>query len=383
MFAKMAQNIAKSTSDIIGCGVLVTDENGIVIGCSEDSRIGEFHAPSVRVMAENKPMTTTAEDANEMNNVLPGYTLPIQFFDKTIGSVSIAGIPDEVSRYGLLVQKHAEIMLREQAFFESNLLKERALRDLVENIAAYDLRNGNQELIMMQGKELGFNLNRCRLAIVIEMKKWKGEAAESAFRKMLREIHACFSNPRNLICPQENYCVTVFLSPGFDGTAEKNTETAELLAENFIINSRAMGVDADAAIGFSSVDLPGLAQSLCSARHVLRLGRFLGAQGVIKAIGFTGEALLDSLPLAKRDEFTLRTLNGLIGRSDYYEMKETFLAWCESPFASSKAADRLSMHRNSLQYRLKKIYLLTGKDPWNFKDAFELWAAFILMDISK
>ena len=46
-------------------------------------------------------------------------------------------------------------------------------------------------------------------------------------------------------------------------------------------------------------------------------------------------------------------------------------------------AERLSMHRNSLQYRLKKIRALTGKDPWNFKDAFELWAAFVLKNISE
>ncbi|MEG1603454.1 MAG: helix-turn-helix domain-containing protein, partial [Cloacibacillus sp.] len=62
--------------------------------------------------------------------------------------------------------------------------------------------------------------------------------------------------------------------------------------------------------------------------------------------------------------------------------RDTFLGWCESPFASGEVADRLSMHRNSLQYRLKKIRALTGKDPWNFKDAFELWAAFVLKNIS-
>ncbi|NLD06072.1 MAG: hypothetical protein GX672_09360, partial [Synergistaceae bacterium] len=32
MFKKMAQNIAKSTSEVIGYGVLVTDEEGVIIG---------------------------------------------------------------------------------------------------------------------------------------------------------------------------------------------------------------------------------------------------------------------------------------------------------------------------------------------------------------
>ena len=98
---------------------------------------------------------------------------------------------------------------------------------------------------------------------------------------------------------------------------------------------------------------------------------------------FNRKALLDMLPVGKREEFAHRTLAGLEGRSDYEEMRDTFLGWCESPFASGEVAERLSMHRNSLQYRLKKIRALTGKDPWNFKDAFELWAAFVLKNISE
>ena len=89
------------------------------------------------------------------------------------------------------------------------------------------------------------------------------------------------------------------------------------------------------------------------------------------------------LPTGVREEYAARILKELPSRKDFNEMKETFMAWCGSPFASGNVAENLSMHRNSLQYRLKKIRSITGKDPWNFKDAFELWAAFVISDISK
>ena len=379
----MAQNIAKSTSEVIGFGVLVTDEKGVIIGCNEEKRIGEFHPPSIRVMQENRPMATSTVDAENYLNVLPGYTLPIQLFDNVLGSVSIAGLPEEVARYGLLVQKQAEIMLREQAFLESNILRERALRDLVENVASYDPRNGNEEFIMMQAKELGFNLSRCKAAIVMEMRKWSNEAAESAFQRMLRETKTSFSNPRNVICPQENYRVTILLSPSAEKDPGKIYEAAETLSKDFLDSIKGKGIYADVSIGFPASDLQGLTRSLISARNSLRLAKQLGVNGMIRSEKFTGELLLDSLPAGAKENYVSMTLKGLDSRNDYEEMKETFLAWCESPFASGNVADKLSMHRNSLQYRLKKIRSLTGKDPWNFKDAFELWAAFMISDISK
>ena len=335
MFKKMAQNIAKSTSEVIGYGVLVTDEKGVIIGCNEEKRIGEFHPPSIRVMQENRPMATSTVDAENYLNVLPGYTLPIQLFDNVLGSVSIAGLPEEVARYGLLVQKQAEIMLREQAFLESNLLRERALRDLIENVASYDPRNGNEEFIMMQAKELGFNLSRCRAAIVIEMRKWSNEAAESAFQRMLRETKTSFSNPRNVICPQENYRVTVLLSPSSDKDPNKIYEAAETLSKDFLDSVKGKGIHADVSIGFPAFDLQGLTRSLISARNSLRLAKQLGVKGMIRSEKFTGESLLDSLPAVSRENYVSMTLKGLDSRNDYEEMKETFLAWCESPLPAA------------------------------------------------
>ena len=109
MCKKKAPRRAESTSEVIGRGVLVTDENGIIIGCNVRKRVGTFHEPSVKVMQENKPSVTGREEAKKMPGVYPGYTLPIQFFGKVIGSVSIAGIPEEMERLGLPVQKPPDI----------------------------------------------------------------------------------------------------------------------------------------------------------------------------------------------------------------------------------------------------------------------------------
>jgi carbohydrate diacid regulator len=213
MLKKIAQNIAESASGVIGREVLVTDENGIIIGCSDRTRLGDLHGPSVRVMKEGSPAATSIREAAEFEKVKPGYTLPIQLFDKVTGSISIAGLPEDVSRYGQLVEKQAEIMLREQAYLESSFVRERAARDLVESIASYDDQSGGSDSILMQAKDLGCSLDKCFMALVFRMTRWGSGAGETVFQTMVRELRANFSNPRNLICPQENYNITVFFSP--------------------------------------------------------------------------------------------------------------------------------------------------------------------------
>ena len=381
MFKRFAKYIAKSAAEIIGCGVLVTDENAFIIACSDESRLGEFHEPSIRVMQENVPMETTEKEASALLNVYPGYTLPIQLFNNVVGSISITGAPEDVARYGRLVQKHAEIMLREQAYLESSMLKERELRDFIKNVASFDVRNRNNELILMQGKELGYDLSWCKIALIIEMKRWDIHSSEAAFRILQGEVRSSFSNPRNVICFHENYRITILFSPSVSGSADDVSEISKSLVSSLIKSLSDKGINIDVAIGFAAEDLAGLARSLRSSRNVLRLARQLGAHGIIAASSFTAETLLDLLPHAQREEFAMSTLKNLTDRTDYEDIKETFLTWCEYPFASGEAAEKMSMHRNSLQYRLKKIRTLTGKDPWNFKDAFELWISFVLLDM--
>ena len=379
MLKKIAQNIAKSASEVIGKGVLVTDEKGIIIGCSDESRLGDLHGPSIAVMKNGRPAVTSQKDASGLAKVKPGYTLPIQLFDKVIGSVSIAGLPEEVERYGLLVQKQAEIMLREQAYLESSLVREQALRNLVENVGVFDGRSGSQEIILTQARELGYNLSRCRIAAIFEMRSWGSGAGEASFQKMTRELHAAFSNPRNVICVQPNYRATMFFSPsGGEVNAE---ESFAPLVDAFISNMKSKSVEVRAASGFWADGLDGLANSLRSARNAIRIGGMLGVSGAINAEKFTAEMLVDQLPLDNRAEFARRTLGPITDRGDYSEIRDTFFAWCESPFASGDVAKKMAMHRNSLQYRLKKIRQITGKDPWNFKDAFELWAAFVITEL--
>ena len=164
--SKTAQTIAETTSEVLDHDVLVTDEEGIIIGCSERGRLGDLHIPSLEVMKRNEPRPTTQDEAFTMN-VKPGYTAPITLAGKVVGTVSIAGLPQDVERYGRLVRKQAEILLVEQSFLERRVSRQLAMRDLAESIMLYRPEDRNSDSLLLYGQELGFDLTRYRAAVIV------------------------------------------------------------------------------------------------------------------------------------------------------------------------------------------------------------------------
>src|SRR6266542_2790072 len=78
---------------------------------------------------------------------------------QAVGTVGITGAPDRVRRFGLVVKRQTEILLQESAILRSRLLRERALEDLLADIAAYDAELVEQDIVLFCDAELGYDLS--------------------------------------------------------------------------------------------------------------------------------------------------------------------------------------------------------------------------------
>lgn len=134
----LAQEIAGDTSAVIGFNVLITDAEGTVIGSGDSSRVGTFHEASVEVIRTKEPATHNTSQALQLRGVRPGVTLPLVTDGQAVGTVGITGTPAQVRRFGLLVKRQTEILLRESVMLRSRLLAERAAEKLLADIASYD-----------------------------------------------------------------------------------------------------------------------------------------------------------------------------------------------------------------------------------------------------
>lgn len=379
MLRTCAQELAESTSEIVGYSVLLTDGNGIVIGSSDPSRLGSLHSPSVGVIRTRKPEITTPEEAPRLpEGVRPGITLPISLAGRVVGSIAIAGPPDEVSRYGRLVQKQAELLLRENALLRSSMLREQALQELILEIAAFDPLKADETILVMRGRELGYDLRPPRAALIAEILRPE-EAPLNRRLEAQALARRFFSHPQDIVSRLGDDKIVIL---AFLGLAARETQpleeirkTARLLAFSLEEN----GLSVRIGIGEIAASAAFLGEAFRSAGEAARLSAKKSGEEKVFFIGdLRLESLLSFIPKDRAAAFCESVLKDLPGASDAEELIQTFLAWCDRPFEPARVAQSLSIHRNTLSYRLQKIERITGLNLREVRGILMLRAALEL-----
>ena len=325
--ADLAQEIAAETSRIVGFNVLVTDRLGTVIGSGDTARVGTLHEASVDVMRTLEPAWHDAEQARRLRGVRPGMTLPIVLDGEALGTVGITGSPRQVRRFGLLVQRHTEILVRESILLRSRLLRDRAVADLVRDIVSFDPEVVTAQAIERRAADLGIDLRRPRTAVVID--------ADDA-----RAVRSVFPEPVEIATGR-----FVVLHHG---------DTAAL-CDRLAESAR----DVHIGLGEPAVGVAALHEACRDAADAIAVAPPGGSVHPIAALRV--HQLLAAASPHARTRFAEVTLGSLRAEPDWSALKATLLAWGASGFNLVRAAEALHVHRNTLVYRLDKITELLGR----------------------
>ena len=379
MLRGCAQELAENTSEIAGYSVLLTDEGGTVIGSSDPSRLGTLHSPSLGVMQTRRTEVTTVEQAKGLpEGVRPGVTLPISLAGRVVGSIAIAGPPEEVSRYGRLVQKQAELLLRENALLRSSLLREQSLQELMLEIGAFDPTREDESLLVVRGRELGYDMKPARAVVAVETLR-----PETLSPDRRREVQAlarrAFPHPQDIVSRLGDDKTVILAFLGLAAREENPLAEVEKAARALANSVGAAGIPVVAGIGEIAFTTSLLGEAFRSASEAARLAARKCPAGTVRSIAEVRlESLLSHVPRDHADRFCTTVLENLPSCPDAAELVETFLAWCEEPFSPARAAAKLSIHRNTLAYRLDKLGRVCSVDLRKIRGILMLRAALEL-----
>jgi len=177
---KLAQNIVDKTMNILGKNINIMDENGVIIGSGDKSRLNQFHEGAAQVIKEGKKLEIYSKDINHLVGAKPGINLPIEYNNKIIGVVGITGEPNEVTPFGEVIKMTVEMMLQQEF-----LLKELQLEQQVQENFVHDLISGrignDSDLFITRGQIVGYDILIPRVALVMDIYQF-GKTAQKSFQ---------------------------------------------------------------------------------------------------------------------------------------------------------------------------------------------------------
>ncbi|WP_232665702.1 CdaR family transcriptional regulator [Pseudonocardia sp. TRM90224] len=358
----LAQEIASETSAIIGFNVMITDRAGIVLGNGDPSRVGTFHEASVEVVRTERAATHSGEQARRLSGVRHGITLPIRLDGAVVGTVGLTGAPSAVRRFGLVVRSQTELLLRESSLLTTRLVREKAVTDLLREIAHHDPEIVPARQVESAAHELGHDLRLRRVALVIET---------SRVPAVLRAVREALHDPQDVVGALGSSQVAVL-----HRLPRTDEVTAVRAAVDRVAGVLQHGAGDTVGVGDPAGDVLGLRDSIADATSALRLAA--GGCAVARIGDHRMHQLLATVGVRARRRFGDAVLGPLPQRPDWAELRATALCWAEQGFHLVRAAEALHVHRNTLVYRLAKIERLTGSDLRDRKQALALYVACLM-----
>lgn len=388
LFAGVAEAVAQRTAELLSAPVAVLDERGDVVASSEPSGIGGRVAVGRR-----------ASSAHDLR-------VPIRLHGHT-GHVIVSEPVGGESISPRLAQALVDLVVDQTAVVSKlpnrDELKSKFIHDLLRG------QIGDEADILREAQILGMDFTRPRAVFLIDASDYvlawgrgatRYETSEALVRR--RAHHVINSVVRFFNLPSATICAyigdgevavlkassTQDLAPWTD-RAEKIDHLAPSWA-NLPAQKRAGRAlmtwllrDTKAAIsigiGRYHPGIAGLSRSYQDARVALSLGsRFQGKNqvhcldelGVAAFVGISDERI--------KMDLAVHLLSPL---DQDKELLETLARFFDENCCPSRTANRLSIHRNTLSYRLDKIASLTGLDPRRFDDAVQVRLALLLRSL--
>lgn len=333
----IAQKIVLKMMNVIPYNINVMDENGVIIGSGDISRIGNIHEGAKKAI-ENKFINEVYEE----DKMKPGVNEPIIINGNVMGVIGITGNPDEVRKFSKLVCVTANLLI-EQAKSNKDIQNEKLNKQKFYNELAYRKMEYDSDFYEM-AENYGIVITKKWRVIVVN-----GNTNSHSFKMLLNK----YPHYREI-----NKRIEFFVT-----SSSVYNSLLDNLRENKDVYKISIGSKEHIA-----------AISLENAMFAWKIGIKIKPSSLI----YSYDELKFFIHLLHDDKLELVSfMNNLDNTGGKLELIKTIQVYIEENGDISNIAKKLNIHRNTLSYRLEKIEKLTGKNPKKILDLFELLCGLI------
>lgn len=372
--ASLAQSIVDRAMQILHSNVNVMDERGLIIASGERARIGTRHDGALLVLAQGRAVEIDDALASRLHDARPGINLPLRAEGRVVGVVGLSGAPAGIRQHAELVRMAAETML-EQARLMQVLARDDRLREelVLQLIGAAPGTPATDEWTRDWARRLQVDLAVPRVALLIDIDA-PALAAEALLAEQQRLQRQLVVLEPGLLSASVSLHELAVLLPLASGEAEPSRLRARV--ERLQLRLAAEGTRIRFALGglFAGVAGEGLVRSWQSACASLRVGRRRQPEADLHCYAdLTLAVLLAGLAEGWRADELQRPLQRLAAHDRDGQLRHTLTVWFAHHMKTAAGAAALHVHRNTLDYRLRRIGELTGLDLARLDDCLLLF----------
>lgn len=373
---RLAQEIVARTMRIIPFNVNVMDAHGVILASGNPARVGELHAGALLALAKKLTVDIDAAAARKLHGAQPGINLPLSVGGQVCGAVGLSGAPDEVRQFGELVRLSAEMILEQAALTQELQSNSRYREAFVLNLIRYEA--GARAELEGWARRLGVDLERMHLVFLLEL-QGAGEPAEHALSAVQRLQMRILARQGDALTATVGPSELVLLDTweparkGLESTPQRRLDAlAQLIRQEYALPFTL-------SMGIALPGIEGAAVSYGSARSASRLGRARHPQQqVFSYYEMALPVLLSGLDSGWQAHQLRIPIARLAHDKSRVMLRATMSAWFAQNENSAATAATLGIHRNTLDYRLRRIGELTGLDLGRSEDRLLLYVSSLL-----
>ena len=346
-----AKNLIREISSVIDYDINIMNEKGAIIASTNPSRTGQYHEGAYRIIKDNLDELIVFYDG-EYDGCKKGINLPINLNGSIIGAIGITGEVSEIMKYGNLIRKVTEILIKD--LFKLQQLQQ---KELEKQAFVNSWLNGDLEsrLEIERGMEK-YSLNKYSPFVVAIIKDLK----ENIFIEPT--IHEKLNQKGILTTYSNGLGIIISNLQSAQKSADYISSVLELYAESFV-----------GAVGTCQSDFEGVPKSYREARQVLQL-----KENAKKGIYLFDDELFHVIINDVSAEYQLR-FTGMVFSSCTNAEISDFIHFIQVYYQNNGSinsiAAELFVHKNTVQYKINKIHQRTGLDLRKLSDLTQLYLA--------
>ena len=381
---KIVQPFIATLEEALHYKVTITDTNGYIVGSSDPARLNQFHPSAYEILCERQPIESwdiaTDSYVNVPEGVQLGYGERVIYDGECIGLIGLVGAPEEIKQSIKTAQLVLQLMLdRKKASDELKLISKDKKAFLLRLLQG---QYGSPDWIKERADTYQIDLSRPRyvLTVQINLEKFdeKSPLELSQIKEtMHRAIRSIFFEQEDLLYEYDTG-ETVLLTAGKHLDASQRRRQIEKAAARLYAELREQ-CKVSALIGVSEEcgDYTGIPLALRQGRMAAEIGaKTENGEGLYFYSQMRLGRIVASFspeirPILQRDILSKLLEN----HAD--SLLETLFTYFEMNGNVSQTAEKLFIHRNTLQYRFRKIKEITGFDIYHIDDLVQLRLAVL------